>query len=208
MAPHSFHGHGYRLRMSARPDVPVTLLLEDVARGRHGASEELMLVVYSELRKLAKSRLDRLQPGNTLQPTALVHEAYIRLLGAEDEWKNRAHFFAAAAQSMRNILVDRARAKAGPKRGGNRKRIDLDACVIGMLDDADQDAADDFIVLNTVLDRLHVTFPKHASVVMLRCFGGLTHDKISHALDVSVPTVERYWRFARAWLQNELRAFR
>lgn len=185
----------------------VTVMLRAAAAGDKNATDQLLPIVYNELRAMARSRLSHTPPGNTLQPTALVHEAYMRLLGSRPEdqpsWDNRAHFFGAAARAMRNILVDQARRKAGPKAGGGRKREDLAAAE----DQTPVIAApiDDMLALDDALSEFEKLDSRKAQVVMLKYFAGLEHEQIALALGVSVPTVERDWAFARSWLQARLK---
>lgn len=205
--------------MGEATEHPVTLALHAVRRGEKDAGARLLPLVYEELRALARARLARELPGQTLQPTALVHEAYLRLVGGIPEndpgWDNRGHFFGAAARAMRQILVEQARRKAGPKAGGGRKREDLDVVVDNVANpaavgwtppiDLPSDAHDDMVGLDEALSRLEQEDPRKAEVVMLKYFAGLEHGQIAQVLGVSVPTVERDWRFARAWLKKELR---
>lgn len=180
----------------------VTELIEQVAAGSREAADELLPLVYDQLRRLAAARMARLRPGQTLQPTALVHEAYMDLVGKKDrQWEGRGHFFGAAAHAMREVLVDAARKRSAKKRGGDRQRVD--ATLDGVpgkegLDDEDTLALDD------ALQRLKADHPRKAEVVVMRFYGGLTHDEIADVLDVTERTVERDWRFARAWLHDAL----
>lgn len=178
----------------------VTQLLHAAASGDRVAAERLLPLVYDELRALARARLSRIPPGATLQPTALVHEAYMKVVGKADPgWDGRGHFFAAAARAMRNILVDQARRKAAVKHGGAvaREHITPDLLPI------DQ-PAENMIALDEALRRLEADDPRKAQVVMLRFFTGLTSEETAQVLGVSLPTVERDWRFARSWLAREL----
>lgn len=161
---------------------------------------ELLPQVYRELRALAESRLRRLPPGQTLQPTALVHEAYMRLVGnADPGWNGRGHFFGAAAKAMRNILVDEARRKGANKRGGDRLRVDLpDSALAAITRHADM------LELDEALAKLEELDERKGSVVMLRVFCGLTIDQTAMALGLSAATVERDWAYAKAWLHREL----
>lgn len=184
----------------------LTQVLHAAAAGDPHAADQLLPLVYSELRAMARARLARTPPGNTLQPTALVHEAYLRLIGSDGQaaeaWESRRHFFGAAAIAMRNILVDQARRKHGPKAGGGRKREDFDAAVQQVASLAAP--IDDMLALDEVLSRLEAEDPRKAKVVMLKFFAGLDHKQIAEALGLSVPTVERDWAFARSWLQMQL----
>ena len=181
---------------------PVTRLLEAAHRGDPLAAAQILPLVYDELRRLASARLAREVPGQTLQATALVHEAYVRLVGPDPvkPWDGRGHFFAAAAEAMRRILIDRARDRKRIKRGGEtkRQRLDLESLVN---DDA---SPDDLIDLDAALGRLALVDPRGAELVKLRLFAGLTLDEAATALGVTRRTVERDWSFARAWLYRQL----
>jgi RNA polymerase sigma factor (TIGR02999 family) len=166
------------------------------------ASEQLFLLVYEELRKLAAHRLASEASGLTLQPTALVHEAYLRLTGTdgvEQVWDGRGHFFAAAAEAMRRILVENARRKQRVKRGGGQQRISLEAAESLM-----QGPSEDLVALDEALDRLTAHDSVKAEVVKLRFFAGLTMPEVALTLNISLATAERYWAFARTWLYAEL----
>lgn len=176
---------------------PVTQLLEAARAGDPRAATDLLPLVYDELRKLAQARMVKTPPGNTLQPTALVHEAYLRLIGNESTaWNSRGHFFAAAAQAMRQILVDQARRKSSRKHGGEHTRVELDEIEPAF----EADRLTDVLELDEALNQLQLTDGRKAKIVMLRYFAGLTNEETAAALDVSVSTVEREWRFARALL--------
>lgn len=180
----------------------VTRILERIESGESGASAELLPLVYDELRQLAAARLSHERPGQSLQPTALVHEAYLRLLGGhetEPRWDNRGHFFAAAAEAMRRILIDRARRVARPRHGGHLERLDIDS-----LDLAVDAAPDQFLALNEALERLEREDPAAFALVRLRYFAGLSIDQAAAALNIAPATAYRYWNFARAWLYAEL----
>ena len=162
--------------------------------------DSLLPIVYQELRRLAASYLRRERPGQTLQPTALVHEAYLRLMkDRPDRWQNRAHFCAIAAHSMRQILIERARARGAIKRGGGGPRVTLDE---GLLPGTVPSI--DLMALDEALERLAVMDPEHARIVELRFFGGLTIEETAEAVDLSPATVKRHWAVARAWLAREL----
>jgi RNA polymerase sigma factor (TIGR02999 family) len=182
----------------------VTRALGAAAAGDDQAAAELLRLVYSELRELARARMAKTPPGNTLQPTALVHEAYLRLIGKDDPKtsKSRAHFFAAAAQAMRDILVEQARRKKRQKRGGGRKRIDLDRADLAEV--PLEPPVEDVLALDEALQKLEQDEPRLVEVVKLRFFAGLTTKETAAALGVSVPTVERDWRFARTLLYTQL----
>ena len=173
------------------------------AAGREGgerAAEELLPILYEELRSLARSRLARERGSQTLQATALVHEAYLRLVGSEDPgWRGRAHFFGAAAEAMRRVLVDRARAKGRAKRGGGAQRVTLDESAI-----VSAEPPDDLLALDAALGRLEKHDPRKAQVVKLRHFAGLSLEDTAAALDVSLSTVKADWTYARAWLHREI----
>ena len=181
----------------------VTLLLDAIRSGKSDAASELLPLVYAELRRLAASRMAHLPPGHTLQPTALVHEAYAELVGSQDPgWNGRAHFFGAAAQAMREILVDHARSKGRLKRGGDRKRVQLNEQAAAALHF--ELPNEDILALDEALDKLKVEHPRKAEVVMLRFFAGLTIEQTAKVLDVTTRTIDFDWRFAKAWLFKEL----
>src|SRR5262245_48953932 len=179
----------------------VTRLLDAAAAGEPHAAAELLPLVYEELRKLAAARMSAESSDHTLQPTALVHEAYLRLVGPADaaRWENRGHFFAAAAEAMRRILVDAARRKRREKHGGDRHRVDLDAVPV-----AAPDPRDDLVALDAALTRLAAEDPQAARLVELRHFGGMTVPEAAQVLGISPRTADRVWAFARAWLHREL----
>jgi RNA polymerase sigma factor (TIGR02999 family) len=178
----------------------VTRALRAAVRGDERAAAELLPLVYEELRKLARSWMAKLPPGQTLQATALVHEAYLRVVRAGDPgWQGKRHFFAAAAQAMREIIIEQARRKASAKHGGGRKRVDL-----GNLTVAIDAPAEDMLALDEALKRLEQEDARRHQIVMLRFFAGLSVAETAELLGVSVPTVERRWRYARAWLHKEL----
>ena len=186
------------------PD-PTPAAIEDAIRsvrdGRPRASEELLPLVYEHLRRLARARMAKVPPGNTLQPTALVHEAYLRLSSSKDPaWDGRGHFFAAAAEAMRQILVDQARRKASLKRGGDRERIELDDVDLRI-----QPPSDDILDLDTALDALANEDRVKADVVLLRHFAGLDREETARTLGLSPRTVDRHWTYARTWLARAMR---
>ncbi len=188
----------------AAPDheKPAARLIDAAASGEERAAAELLPLVYHELRELAGSYLRKSPPGHTLQPTALVHEAYLRLVGqAPPGFAGRAHFFFAAARAMRDILVEHARQKLSLKKGGGRQRIDLTQVTV-----ATEIPPAEMVALSEVLDRLERTDPRKHRMVMLRYFAGLTTDETAALLGVTARTVERDWRYARAWLHRELSA--
>jgi RNA polymerase sigma factor (TIGR02999 family) len=182
-------------------DVPKTYTLAlKAAAGDRKAAADLLPLIYDDLRKLARARMAKLVPGQTLQPTALVHEAYVRVIGSGDPgWDGRGHFFGAAAQAMRNILVDQARRKAALKRGGGRQRLDLVDSDLAI-----QPPREDILALDEALRRLEADDPRKGRIVNLRYFAGLTAEETAAALDVSVGTVEREWRYIKVWLHTQL----
>jgi RNA polymerase sigma factor (TIGR02999 family) len=181
----------------------ITRVLNAIEQGDHAAAEQLLPLVYEELRKLAADKLAQERPGHTLQPTALVHEAYVRLVGPGDEtrWESRRHFFAAAAEAMRRILIDAARRKQARKHGGGRRRVGLDADAL-----AAPEPGLDLVALDAALARLAERDPLKARLVELRYFGGLTGDQAAAVLGISPSSADRHWVFARAWLRRELGA--
>ncbi len=180
----------------------VTRLLNQAVAGDSRAAEELLPLVYQELRRLAHTKMRREHANQTLQATALVHEAYLRLVeNGGAKWNGRWHFFAAAAEAMRRIIVDGARRRASLKRGGDRRRSDLDPAELTI--DA---PANDLLALDEALSALAERHPDKAQLVKLRYFGGLTIDEASRAMKISTATAERYWSFARAWLYRQMDA--
>jgi RNA polymerase sigma factor (TIGR02999 family) len=178
-----------------------TLFLRAVAAGDEAASDRLLEIVYAELRGLAGAVLRREREGHTLQPTALVHEAWLRLVGQDQvEWQNRAHFFGIASLAMRRVVVDHARARARDKRGSGAQREPLHTGIVG--GEADLDLKLDVLALNEGLERLAEHSERAAKVVELRFFGGLTEEETARVLGVARPTITRDWRAARAWLSN------
>ncbi len=178
----------------------ITRLLAEIQGGRREATDRLLPLVYAELRRMARGRLGRERPGQTLQPTALVHEAYLRLVDTKRlPWENRAHFFGAAAEAMRRIMVERARRLARQKRGGGRRRVTLDPNTPG--DDPDSLG---FLALNQALSRLEAKDPQMAQIVKLRYFAGLTVRETAACSGVSARSVNRSWTAARAWLLREI----
>ena len=179
----------------------LTRVLEQIQQGNEKAGDELLPLVYEELRKLAAHKMAGEAPGQTLQPTALVHEAWLRLTGAESKtWDNQGHFFAAAAEAMRRILIERARAKSRLRRGGRVERVPLDNVTI-----ASEDPSETVLAIHEALERLAARDPFKAEVVKMRYFVGLSQDEIAGALGVSEPTVRRHWAIARAWLYAEMK---
>ena len=179
----------------------VTRILSAIERGDEQAAEQLLPLVYNELRKLAAQKLAQEKPGQTLQATALVHDAYLRLVDPEKakHWNTRGHFFAAAAEAMRRILVESARRKSRLKHGRQHQRVDLDSgCLVSAAPSLD------LLALDEALSRLAETEPVKAELVKLRFFAGLTMPEAAAALNISLATAERYWTFAKSWLYAEL----
>jgi RNA polymerase sigma factor (TIGR02999 family) len=187
----------------------VTQILSAIEAGDPKAAEQLLPLVYDELRKLAAQRLAQEKPGQTLQATALVHEAYLRLVDQGDqprgsqEFANRGHFFAAAAEAMRRILIDRARRAGSRKRGGDYKRLELDAGAV--LAAPEQPPADDLLALDEALQQFEAEEPQKARLVKLRYFAGLSLEESAAALGISAATAKRHWVYARSWLYGKLR---
>jgi RNA polymerase sigma factor (TIGR02999 family) len=183
----------------------VTRILSAIEQGDPCAAEQLLPLVYDELRRLAAQRLAGEGPGHTLQPTALVHEAYLKLVGPDPRqpWNGRVHFFAAAAEAMRRILIDHARRKHRARRGGGMKRIELDD-----LDDIELGGgggdADELLALDEALAQLAAADPRRAELVRLRYFAGLTLEQAAELLGISRATADRHWAFARAWLYDTM----
>ena len=178
-----------------------TLLLTAMEKGDPTAAEPLLELLYEELRRLAAGKMAREGPGQTLQPTALVHDAWLRLVASKNpKFKNRAYFFSAAAEAIRRILIDRARSKRTQRHGGGLERVDLD------VQDVAIPAADEqLLAVHEVLDNFAKHHPIQAEVVKLRYFVGMTNEETAEALGVSVATVKNYWTFARTWIFNEIR---
>jgi len=183
----------------------ITRILDQVHNGDPKAAAELLPIVYDELRRVAAARMANGAPGHTLQPTALVHEAWLRLVGKEGEaqFQNRTHFFAAAAEAMRHILIDHARRKQALRHGGGQQRVDADDLEIAAPADDDE-----LLAVNDALDRLAQADPAKAELVKLRYFVGMTIEEAASALGVSEPTAKRRWALARAWLFNEIKSHR
>lgn len=181
----------------------VTRILEQIQQGDAHAAEQLLPLVYDELRKLAASKLALEKPGQTLQATALVHEAYLRLVDIQQaqHWDSRGHFFAAAAEAMRRILIDGARRKATTKRGGQRRRLDLDQV---SLNDGTEQPQEELLALDEALTELEEHDPQAAQLVKLRYFAGLEHQEAAAAIGISRRAADRLWALARAWLFQRL----
>jgi RNA polymerase sigma factor (TIGR02999 family) len=182
----------------------VTRILESIEHGDPKAADELLPLVYGELRKLAASKMAREAPNQTLQPTALVHEAWQRLVGKDNpQFANRAHFFSAAAEAMRRILIDKALRKRAVRHGGGQQRVDMEG-----LDVAAPCDDEELLAVNDALDKLAATHALQAEVVKLRYFVGMTNVEAAQALGLSERTVKNYWTYARAWLFREMQAQR
>jgi RNA polymerase sigma factor (TIGR02999 family) len=182
----------------------VTHILEAIERGDPNAAEKLLPLVYAELRKLAASKMGRESAHQTLQPTALVHEAWLRLVGNENQhWNGRAHFFGAAAEAMRRILIEKARYRGAQRHGGGLLRVD-----VSMLDVAATNSDEQLFAVNEALDKLAAQNPEKAELVKLRYFVGMTIAEAAEALGISEPAARRQWAFARAWLFREIKARR
>ena len=180
----------------------VTRILESIAQGDTTAADQLLPLVYGELRKLAAVRMAEEKPGQTLQATALVHEAWLRLVGSDEQqhWQSQGHFFGAAAEAMRRILVDRARQKARSRHGGGLERVDLENVNL-----ATADSDDTVLAMHEALDKLAGESPQKAEIVKLRYFTGMENQEIAERLGVSLTTVERHWAYARSWLHREMK---
>lgn len=179
----------------------VTRILEAIECGEARAADQLLPLVYTELRRLAAHRMASENPGQTLQPTALVHEAWLKLVGQENRgWKGRNHFFAAAAEAMRRILTDNARRKLRQRHGGGLQRVELEDCAAA--DTADDDQV---LAVDEALEKFAQLDPQRAELVKLRYFVGMTIQEAADVLGISEPTAKRYWTYARAWLHEEIR---
>jgi RNA polymerase sigma factor (TIGR02999 family) len=174
----------------------ITLVLQAIGRGEERAAENLLPLVYEQLRRLAAARMAQEAPGQTLQATALVHEAWLRLVKNEDQtWENRAHFFGAASEAMRRIVIENARRKSRLKRGGDLVRVD-----ISELNLAGETPDDKILMIDEAIDALKACDPEAGQLVVMRFFGGVTNQELAQSLGVTVRTVDRRWAFARAWL--------
>lgn len=178
----------------------ITLVLQEIERGEEHAAARLLPLVYDQLRQLAAARMSHEAAGHTLQPTALVHEAWLRL-GADHQpdWKSRAHFFAAAAEAMRRILIDGARRRYAQRRGGRQQRLNIDDVELGAETDDDR-----MLRVNDALEKFALVEPAKAELVKLRYFAGFTLEEVAAALQIAEPTARRWWVYARAWLLNEM----
>ena len=179
----------------------LTQVLEAVVRGEEHSSERLLELVYDELRRIATIKMSQERGGQTLQPTALVHEAWIRLTSKEEAlWQNRGHFFAAASEAMRRILIERARRKARIRHGGGQHRVDIQDMEI-----AASTPDENILLVNEALERLQAEDPQRARVVVMKFFGGLTNQEVAESLNVTERTIERQWAYAKAWLFDIIR---
>jgi RNA polymerase sigma factor (TIGR02999 family) len=178
-----------------------TILLGAVERGDPKAAEELLELVYDELRRLAAAKMAQQAPGQTLQPTALVHEVWLRLVGARNPtFRNSTHFFAAAAEAMRHILIDRARRRQTERHGGHFERVEFEGFEL-----AAPSPDDELLAVHEVLDAFSVQYPVQAELVKLRYFAGMTNEEASQVLGISLSTLNNYWNFSRAWLFKQIR---
>lgn len=179
----------------------ITLALQRMGRGEADAAQDLLRLVYGELHRMAAAKMAQEMSGHTLQPTALVHEAWLRLGGDRAQWQNRAHFFGAAAEAMRRILIDQARRRRAVRHGGGQERVDLDAIDLGAALEND----DILLAVHDALEKFSRLDPKKAELVKLRYFVGLTTEEAAKTLGVSEPTAKRWWAYAKAWLFQEIK---
>ncbi|HYG21622.1 MAG TPA: sigma-70 family RNA polymerase sigma factor [Verrucomicrobiae bacterium] len=180
----------------------ITQVLQAIGRGEGKAANDLLPLVYEELRRLAVARMAHEAAGQTLQPTALVHEAWLRLVAdGGHSWQNRAHFFSAAAEAMRRILIENARRKSRLKRGGGLARLDIDS-----IDLAESTPDDKVLLIDEALEKLRAEDPDRAKVVVMKFFAGLTNQEVAESLGVTERTVERQWAYAKAWIYHSIRA--
>jgi len=179
----------------------ITQVLQAIGHGIGCASEDLLPLVYPDLRRHAQARMARESSGQTLQPTALVHEAWLRLVGdGSRKWQNRAHFFGAAAEAMRRILIENARRKASLKRGGNPVRLDIDEVELSAATPDEK-----LLLIDEALEQLRAQDPEKARIVILKFFGGHTNQEVAESMGVTERTVERQWAYAKAWLYQSIR---
>lgn len=188
---------GFNSRMS-----DITHVLQAIQRGEGQAADELLPLVYEELRRLAAARMAHEAAGQTLQPTALVHEAWLRLVSDQERsWHNRAHFFAAAAEAMRRILIENARRKSRIKRGGGLARIDIDTVELAEITPDEK-----MLLIDDAIQELQAENPERAKVVVMKFFGGLTNQEVAASMGVTERTVERHWAYAKAWIFQNIRS--
>lgn len=178
----------------------ITCVLQAVGRGEASASEELLPLIYHDLRRHAGVQMARESAGQTLQPTALVHEAWLRMIGDGRVWQNRAHFFGAASEAMRRILIENARRKSRLKRGGDQLRVDIEH-----LELASTTPEEKVLLIDDALERLQAQDPERGRVVLLKFFGGLTNQEVAESMGVTERTIERHWAYAKAWLFQSIR---
>jgi len=180
----------------------ITLILDEVARGNSAAAEELLPLVYDELRRIAAGRMAHEAAGQTLQPTALVHEAWLRMVGdGSRTWENRAHFFGAASEAMRRILIENARRKSCLKRGGNQQRVNLED-----VDLTEASPDDKMLLIDEALEQLKAQDEEKSKIVVMKFFGGMTNQEVARSLGVTERTVERQWAYARAWMFRQIKS--
>jgi len=191
----------YDVRAMAETD-QITQVLQAIGRSESGAAEQLLPLVYEDLRRLATARMANEMSGQTLQPTALVHEAWLRLVADQDRtWQNRAHFFGAAAEAMRRILIEKARRKSRLKHGGGQAQFNIED-----LELADSTPDDKVLLINEALEILEVQDPESARIVVLKFFGGLSRQEMAESLNISERMADRQWAYAKAWLLRHIRA--
>lgn len=177
-----------------------TLILNSLERKESGASDQLFTLVYDELRRLAAFKLSHESPGQTLQATALVHEAWLRLIGNRNPtFNDRTHFFRAAAEAMRRILIDRARRKRAQRHGGSFEHVNIDGMELAATNEDKE-----LLIVHEALDKFSQEYPVHAEIVKLRYFAGMTNEEASQALGITVSVAKKYWTFSRAWLLHEI----
>lgn len=179
----------------------LTLALQDIGRPNSRASEEILPLIYDDLRRHAGVQMAQEAPGQTLQPTALVHEAWLRMIDGNQRWQNRAHFFGAAAEAMRRILIENARRKSRLKRSGGQHRVDIDEIEL-----ADTTPEEKVLLIDDAVEKLQAQDPERAKVVVLKFFGGFTNEEVAASMGVTERTIERHWAFAKAWLFRSIRA--
>jgi RNA polymerase sigma factor (TIGR02999 family) len=187
-------------------DHQITQLLSAIAEGNHKALDALLPMVYNELRRMAQHHLHAERAGHTLNATALVHEAYLKLVDQQSPWQNRSHFFAVASMAMRRILVNYAKMRGREKRGGDAAKLSLESAMAGGLEPMSEERADEIVALDEALERFAAVNDRAARIVECRYFGGLSIEETAEALGVSPMTVKRDWMLAKAWLKREMEA--